>query len=307
MDASGRARAGATKLGAGAMGLVGLGVMGSRMARNLLKAGYPVVVYNRSPGPVQRLAKEGAIPAASPKMLAKRCRVVVLALLDSKAVEDVVLGPEGLINGLSPGSIVIDTSTIDPSTAIRVSESLKERRMHFLDAPVSGGPEGAAAGTLTFMVGGDRSAFKKAEPLMKELGKNVFYLGRSGTGLKFKLVNQSLVGVYFMAVAESYLWAKKMGLKSQDLQKIISLSWGDSPVFRHFLSVVSSGELKGGASIRNLEKDLGLILRSAKEEGARLSLAELSQEYISKAARMGYEDFDTTAVYLILDKIRKVS
>lgn len=287
------------------VGIIGLGVMGSRMARNLLKSGGPLVVYNRSPGPVRELEAEGASAANSPKEVAELCRTVVLALLDSKAVESVVLGKEGLIESLSPGSIVIDTSTIDPSTSMRISHRLKSKGVYFLDAPVSGGPEGAAAGTLTIMVGGERGAFRRAEPLMKTLGKNVFYVGKAGSGLAVKLFNQGLVGVYFVAVAETYLWAKKVGLKIEDLEKIISLSWGDSPVFSHFVSVLKSGELKRGASMRNLVKDLGLILQSAREEGLELSLAELSEKYISRAARMGYEQYDTTALYLLLDKVRK--
>lgn len=286
------------------VGLIGLGVMGTRMVRNLLKTGYFVTVFNRSTGPVQALASEGAKVAASPKELGRRCRVVVLALLDSKAVESVVLGKDGLVHGLAPGSIIIDTSTIDPGTATRISEKLRRRRIHFLDAPVSGGPEGAAAGTLTIMVGGNKLAFIKVEPLMKKLGRNVFYLGPSGSGLNFKLLNQSLVGVYFVAVAEAYVWARKMGLKTEDLQKIITLSWGDSPVFRHFISVVNSGVLKGGASIRNIEKDLGLILKSSSEAGAAMSLAQLSRKYISRAAAIGYADYDTSVLYLILDKVR---
>ena len=287
------------------LGLVGLGVMGSRMAKNLLKAGYPLVVYNRSPGPAQELAAEGAERASSPEAVARACRFVVLALLDSVAVESVVLGEKGLVHGLSPGSVVIDTSTIDPAASIRISKELRRRKVHFLDAPVSGGPEGAAAGTLTVMAGGDRSAFEEAEPIMRKLGKNVFYVGAAGSGLRFKLFNQALVGVYFVAIAEAYAWARKMGLKLGDLQKIISLSWGDSPVFRHFASVVAAGDLKGGASVRNLKKDLGLITRGANADGARMSLAEIAEKYIAKAAEMGYEDHDTSAIYLILDELRR--
>lgn len=289
------------------VGVVGLGVMGSRMAANLLKAGYEVVVYNRSPAAAKRLVEKGAVQAASPESLAEDCRFIVLALLDSQAVESVVEGEHGLSRGLSAGSVIIDTSTIDPSTSIGLSRKLKRKAVDFLDAPVSGGPEGAAAGTLTFMVGGDRSAFERAESIMRKLGRNVFYLGASGTGLRFKLFNQALVGSYFLAIAEAYNWARKMGIKIQDLEKIISLSWGDSPVFRHFASVVGSGDLKGGASMRNLRKDLRLILSASTKDGARMSLAQLAEEYISKATEMGYEEFDTSALYLALEKLQKRS
>ena len=274
------------------------------MAKNLLRAGYEVTVYNRSPQPVKALVDAGAKSAASPEALAKQCKVIVLALLDSKAVESVVLGEKGLIHGLSHGSIVIDTSTIDPATSISVAGKLRNSGSYFLDAPVSGGPEGAAAATLSIMVGGDKSAFESSKEVLSKIGKNVFYLGGSGSGLRVKLFNQALVGVYFVGVAEAYLWGKKMGLKIEDLQKIISMSWGDSPVFRHFAAAVIANDMKAGASMRNLEKDLGIIIQSAKQDDVRLSLVELAERYLSKAIEKGYEGYDTSALYTILDEVR---
>jgi 3-hydroxyisobutyrate dehydrogenase-like beta-hydroxyacid dehydrogenase len=286
------------------VGFVGLGVMGRRMASNLIRAGYEVVVYNRSPEPIEELVGEGAKSADSPEAVARGCNIIMLALLDSKAVEAMVLGERGLIRGLSTGSIVIDTSTIEPATANKIADDLQKMGSYFLDAPVSGGPEGASAGTLSIMVGGDRSAFERSSDVLSKIGKNVFYLGPSGSGLRVKLFNQALVGVYFVGIAEAYLWAKKTGLKIEDLQKIISMSWGDSPVFRHFAMTVRSGELKGGASMRNLKKDLGIILESAKEDDVELTLATLAGRYLTKAVEMGYEDLDTSALYSILDQVR---
>jgi len=289
------------------VGVIGLGVMGSRMAENLIRAGYEVVVYNRSPQPIQKLEREGAKSAGSPEEVAKNCGTIILALTDSKAVETIVLGDKGLIQGLSKGAIVIDTSTIDPATAISLAGRLRRKDVFFLDAPVSGGPEGAEAGTLTIMVGGERVAFDKSRSVLSKVGKNIFYLGGPGSGLRVKLFNQALVGVYFVGIAEAYLWAKKTGLKIEDLQKIISLSWGDSPVFRHFASVVSSGELKGGTAMRNLNKDLRIILESATKDGVQLSLVELSSRYISKVVEMGHEELDISTLYRFLDKIRSES
>ncbi len=291
-------------MGVRRVGVVGLGVMGSRMAKNLLRAGYEVVVYNRSPQPVEALVGAGAKSAASPEALAKQCKIIVLALLDSKAVESVVLGEKGLVRGLARGSTVIDTSTIDPATSIGVAKKLRSKGSYFLDAPVSGGPEGAEAATLSIMVGGDKSAFDKTKEVLSKIGKNVFYLGGSGSGLRVKLFNQALVGVYFVGVAEAYLWGKKMGLKIEDLQKIISMSWGDSPVFRHFAAAVIADDMKAGASMRNLEKDLGIIMQSTKQDAVRLTLAELAERYLSRAIEKGYEGYDTSALYTILDEVR---
>ena len=286
------------------VGVIGLGVMGSRMARNLVRAGYDVVVYNRSPAPVQELVRQGATAAASPKEVGEKCGVVVLALLDSKAVESVVMGENGLSHGISSGGVIVDTSTIDPATAISIAAQLRKKGVSFLDAPVSGGPEGAQAGTLAIMVGGDRAGFDRAKEVISKIGKNVFYLGDSGSGLRMKLFNQALVGVYFTGIAEAYAWANKTGLKIEDLQKIISLSWGDSPVFRHFAATVISGEKKRGASIRNLKKDLDIILQSAKKDGAELTLAELADLYLTKAVERGYDESEISTLWSMLDQVR---
>jgi len=281
--------------------------MGSKMAKNLLRGGYEVVVYNRSRPAVEELLKEGAVAADSPREMARGCGIVVLCLSDSKGVEETVLGERGLIHGFAPGSIVIDTSTIDLAVTMRVAEAMKASGFHFLDAPVSGGPEGARAATLSIMVGGDGSAFARSEDVLNKMGKRVFYLGESGSGMKMKLFNQALVGVYFVAVAEAYLWSKKLGVKLEDLQSVISTSWGDSPPFRHFVSVVQSGDFKGGALIRNLKKDLSIVLDSAKQEGESMSLAELAHRYVVKASEMGRDDYDISYLFQVLDEIKSGS
>ena len=286
------------------IGFIGLGVMGSKMSKNLLNGGYEVVVYNRSRPAIEELLKHGAVAAESPAEMARTCEIVVLSLSDSKGVEETVLGEKGLVHGFAPGSVAIDTSTIDLAVTMRVASALKERGFHFLDAPVSGGPEGASAGTLSIMVGGDRSAFARCEDVLGKMGKRVFYLGESGSGLKMKLFNQALVGVYFVAVAEAYLWSQKLGVKREDLADVISTSWGDSPPFRHFVSVLQSGEFRGGALIRNLKKDLSIVLASAEQEGVSMSLDELAYRYIERASEMGRDDYDISSIYQILDEIK---
>jgi 3-hydroxyisobutyrate dehydrogenase-like beta-hydroxyacid dehydrogenase len=272
------------------------------MGKNLLKAGYEVVVHNRSQSPVEELVKYGASAAASPEDLARSCEVVILSLPTSQDVWSVALGERGLVHGLSPGNIVIDTSTTDPELTFRVSSELKKLGCYFLDAPVSGGPEGAESASLTVMVGGESSAFSRCKQLLQRIGKSIFYLGESGSGQKIKLVNQALVGVYFLAAAEAYLWSKKMGIKNQDLLNVISLSWGDSPVFRHFLSIADSGKFTDGASLRLLRKDLSIILANAQKEEVSMPLVELAQEYFSKASALGFDNYDASAVLLALEK-----
>jgi 3-hydroxyisobutyrate dehydrogenase-like beta-hydroxyacid dehydrogenase len=287
------------------IGFVGLGAMGSKMASNLLKGGYELTVYNRSLSAVQKLVREGAVAASSPAQIAETCEVVILSLPSTGAVKETVMGEKGLMRGLRPGSIVVDTSTIDPQTSRDIADEMTKRGLYFLDAPVSGGPEGAAAGTLAVMVGGDRVAFARCEEVFRTMGKNVFYLGESGSGLRVKLFNQALVGAYFVAIAEAYIWSSKMNVKLEDLEKVITKSWGDSGVFRHFLLVIGSGNFKEGATFKNLTKDLSIILESAAKEGVSLSLLELANQYMSGASQLGFADLDASSLYQFLDKLKK--
>jgi len=277
------------------------------MARNLLKGGCELVVYNRSPSAIQELVKEGAVAAGSVAQIAAVCGIVILSLPSTKAVEETVVGARGLIHNLRPGAIVIDTSTIDPGVSTMIAYEMKTKGLYFLDAPVSGGPEGAAAGTLAIMVGGDQTAFARSEDVLRMMGKNIFHLGESGSGLRVKLFNQALVGAYFVAIAEAYLWSSKMNVKLEDLERVITKSWGDSGVFRHFLLVVKSGDFKGGATFKNFTKDLSIILESAGKEDVSLSLLELANRYMSGVSQLGHDDLDASSLYQFLDKLKKPS
>lgn len=274
------------------------------MAQNLLKAGYELVVYNHSRPSMEELVKSGARGASSPRAMASECQTIMLSLPSSAAVEETVLGDQGLMHALARGGIVIDTSTIDPELSMRIAAEMKSRGLYFLDAPVSGGPERAGSGTLSIMVGGDRGAFESSQDVLGAMGNPVFYLGESGSGLKMKLFNQALVGVYFVAVAETYLLSQKLGMKLEDIKRVISSSWGDSPPFRHFVDVLQSGDLKSGALMRNLKKDLGIVLETAGEQGASMSMAQLAYSYIAKASDMGREGYDIASIYEVLDQIK---
>ena len=271
------------------------------MTRNLLNAGYEVVVYNRSPNKAEEMKVHGAIVAASVEEVARRSDIVVLSLPSPEAVTTVALGKGGLVDGLAKGSVIIDTSTIDPAVAMKIASELKAKGCYFLDSPVSGGPEGAAAGTLTIMVGGDASAFEKSGHVLRTIGKSIFYLGESGSGQKMKLANQALVGVYFVAIAEAYRWSIRMGVREEDLLRVISTSWGDSPVFRHFMSVVKSGRYEDGASIKLMKKDLSIVLGISEKENIPMSLAKLSQGCFLKADELGYGDFDMSFIHKALE------
>src|SRR5579875_3486819 len=194
------------------VGFVGLGIMGRPMAHNLLRAGYPLVVWNRPPGPVAELQAAGAEAAATPAALAARCDVVITVLLNTEVVEQVVLGPEGLAAGLRPGATYVDMSSISPLATRRIAARLAARGVAMLDAPVSGGEIGAREGTLAIMVGGPAEALARVRPVLEVLGSRIVHLGEVGAGQVAKACNQLVVAVTIGAVAEALLLARAAGV-----------------------------------------------------------------------------------------------
>ncbi len=193
------------------VGYIGLGLMGKSIARNILKAGFPLVVHNRSRKAVEELAAEGALAAASPAEVAAQVDVVFTNLPDSPDVEKVVLGPKGIIEGAHPGLIFVDNSTIKPATARLVAERLAERGVAGLDAPVSGGDIGARNATLAIMVGGPAEAFEKVMPVFQAMGKTITRVGEAGAGQIAKAANQIMVAAQMVALGELLVFAQKCG------------------------------------------------------------------------------------------------
>jgi 2-hydroxy-3-oxopropionate reductase len=185
------------------IGFIGLGIMGKPMARNLLKAGYPLIVHNRSQAAVAELAAEGATKADSPKAVAEQSDVIITMLPDSPDVERVVLGENGISGAVRSGMLLIDMSTIAPATARKVRSALLEKGADSLDAPVSGGEAGARDGTLSIMVGGSEAAFQRAMSIFEVLGQNIVHIGDAGAGQVAKACNQIVVGLTIQAVAEA--------------------------------------------------------------------------------------------------------
>jgi 3-hydroxyisobutyrate dehydrogenase len=283
------------------VGFVGLGVMGYRMAMRLVSHGIRLTVYNRSKSAMDRIAKSGARPARNLGEIAKSCNVIFLSLPSTRDVENVTIGKSGLLSELRTGSIIVDTSTIDPQSTKRIESKLRTKKCRFLDAPVSGGPEGAELGSLTFMVGGNRRSFSKIKRVLKILGQEIVYIGNSGSGQKMKLLNQSLVACYFVAAAESYRWSRKIKLDQNDILKVLSKSWGDSPVLRHFMKTLRSKKLGGGARIRILKKDVSLVLRNSEKDRVKMKLLKTVNAKLSRAIREGLGDMDATALWLLRD------
>jgi 3-hydroxyisobutyrate dehydrogenase len=194
------------------IGFIGLGIMGRGMAANLLKAGFDLIVWNRTAEKMTALTERGAIAADSPAALAARCEVIVICVSDTPDVESVILGESGLIYGARPGTLIIDCSTISPMTTRTIASQLNDKGIHLLDAPVSGGSEGAAKGTLSIMVGGDAGQVGRAMPVLQAMGQTITHVGGQGAGQMVKLVNQILVVVTMQGIAEALLFAQAGGL-----------------------------------------------------------------------------------------------
>ncbi|TET83382.1 MAG: 2-hydroxy-3-oxopropionate reductase, partial [Anaerolineales bacterium] len=194
------------------IGYIGLGLMGKPIAHNIMKAGFPLTVHNRSRAPVEELVAEGAELADSPRAVAEASDVVFTNLPDSPDVEQVVLGPNGVIEGCRPGMVFIDNSTIKPETARSIASKLAEVEVSALDAPVSGGDVGAKAGTLAIMVGGPRDTFDSILPIFQAMGKTITYVGESGAGQVAKACNQIMVAAQMVAMGELLLLAQKSGV-----------------------------------------------------------------------------------------------
>ena len=199
------------------IGFVGLGTMGKPMALNLLKAGYSLVVNDIDNKSVNELSSNGATTSGSYAGIAKECDIVITMLPESYHVENVVFGLNGILEGVKPGLLLIDMSSIAPETSIKVNKALLSKGADSLDAPVSGGPQGAVAGTLSIMVGGSESAFQQGLPVLEILGKKILHMGQAGSGQTTKLCNQVMIAVHIQAVAEAFTLAKKSGL---DLKKV---------------------------------------------------------------------------------------
>jgi 3-hydroxyisobutyrate dehydrogenase len=269
-------------------GIIGLGLMGNHMARNLLKAGYDLTVHNRSRSIVEQLAQEGARPATSPAEVAAASSYVVTSLPGPLEVESVYLRPHGIIEGVQPGAVLIDTSTIDPGLHRRIAAAAAEKGAGYLDAPVSGGPGGARDGTLSIMVGGAAETLEKARPLLEVLGQNIYYMGPVGTGAIIKLVNNMLLAINCAGVCEGLVLAAKAGLDPAQVVEVISNSSGTSRMFVYGAPSVLKRDFSPGFMVDSLHKDVYLALALGRELGVRLLEGSQASQVLEEARSAGF-------------------
>jgi 2-hydroxy-3-oxopropionate reductase len=285
------------------VGYIGLGIMGKAMARNILKAGYSVVVHNRSRAAVEELVAEGAIEAFSPKEVASQVDVVFTNLPDSPDVELVALGTGGIIEGATDGLIFVDNSTIKPATARKIAAGLGEKGVLCLDAPVSGGDIGAQQGTLAIMVGGPALALGKVMPIFEVIGKKITHVGDTGAGQIAKACNQIMVAAQMVAMAELLILAKKAGA---DPQKVVAAIQGgaaqcwtlDNKPKRLF-----ARNRNPGFKAYMQAKDLGIVMDTAREYGIPTPSAAVHTQLFNAMLEMGMRELDNSAVVGVIEAL----
>jgi 2-hydroxy-3-oxopropionate reductase len=290
-----------------AIGFIGLGIMGRPMARNLLKAGHTLVGHSRSRGPVEEIVKAGATAAASPRDVAAQCDVLITMLPNSPEVEQVALGPGGIIEGARRGLIFADMSTISPIVSRKIGAALEPKGVAMLDAPVSGGEKGAIDGTLSIMVGGDKAVFERVLPIFQAMGKTITLLGPLGFGGFTKLANQIIVAVNLTALAEALTLGKKAGLDRELLLTALAGGLAGSKCLDQKRSNYVSNTYNPGFKIDLHYKDLGLIMESARALGVPLPATAVVQELFSALRVKGRGGLDHSGVITLLEDLAGLS
>lgn len=286
------------------VGFVGLGKMGRPMTQRLLAAGHTVHVFNRSKPAIDALAAEGAKPAGSASQVAQRAEIIMTALPTPESVESVF---SEMAKVARSGQIYIDHSTVSPGLNRACAEMLKAKGADFLDAPVSGGPAGAQAGTLTVMVGGEQNVFDRARPVLEAFGKNIRLCGGLGAGQVVKLVNQLLVGIHTSAIAEAATFGVRFGADPQVILEVIGTSFGGSTMMTRNLPRFISRDFSPATPVGLILKDLGLIHDEARSGGVPLLLGGLAEQRFSEARARGMGDEDMAALVKLWEEPAGVS
>ncbi len=285
------------------IGYIGLGLMGKSIAKNILKAGYPLVVHNRSQAAIDELVSEGAQSASSPRQVAQSVDVVFTNLPDTPDVEMVVLGKDGIIEGAHPGLIYVDNSTIKPAKAREIAARLAEKEVMALDAPVSGGDIGARNGTLAIMVGGEAEALNKVMPVLQATGKTITHVGDSGAGQIAKAANQIMVAAQMVAMGELLIFAEKAGA---DPQKVVEAIKGGAA--QCWTLDVKPPRLFAGNRLPGFKaymqaKDLTIVMETAREYGIPLPSAAIHAQLYQAMLNLGMRDLDNSAVIGVIETL----
>jgi 3-hydroxyisobutyrate dehydrogenase len=288
------------------VGLIGLGIMGKPMARNLLKAGYSLTVHSRRWSTVEELMADGATGVGSPREVAEHSEVVISIVTDTPDVQQVILGTHGVIEGIPEGGIIIDMSTISPTATREIAQTVGDRGAYFLDAPVSGGEGGAIAGTLSIMVGGDAEVFAACLPIFQAMGKTIIHVGGNGAGQLTKLCNQIAVAVTNLAMSEALVFAAKAGIDLKKMHQAISGGAAGSWQLSNLAPRIFQRDFAPGFMVKLQQKDLRLVLQEADRLQLALPATSLVHNLFNALETMGAGDEGTQALIKVLERLAGV-
>lgn len=281
------------------VGYIGLGIMGRPMAFNLLKAGYPVSVWARRPEAMEPLVEAGASACASPADVARHADIVFTNVSDTPDVEAVILGPDGIMQGAEPGSVVVDDSTISPLATRAMAEKLRAQGIEMLDAPVSGGEQGAIDGTLSMMVGGKQEAFERVLPLFQVLGKNIVHVGDNGAGQVAKMCNQVVIAQTLAAVGEAFTLAEAAGVDPVKVREALLGGFAGSKVLEVHGQRMLDDNFAPGFKAKLHRKDMKIALETAAELGVGAPGAAVATQLINALVGAGDGELDSSAIVTV--------
>jgi len=286
-----------------AVGFIGLGIMGRPMAGHILKGGHPLTVYNRTRSKTAELQALGAAVADSPAGVAARSEILIIMVSDTQDVEQVVAGPQGVLKGIRPGSVVVDMSTIAPGTERALDEALRARGAFLIDAPVSGGDVWARDASLAIMAGGDRKAFELVRPVLALLGRTITYCGPSGSGQLAKLCNQILVSVTLLGVSEALVFARKCGLDPSVMIEAVSGGAAQSWQLTNLGPRIIKRDFAPGFMVDLVQKDLRLVLESCASADVSLPATGLVHQLFGSARAHGSGREGTQSLAKVLERL----
>jgi 3-hydroxyisobutyrate dehydrogenase len=285
------------------VGFIGLGIMGLPMAKNMVKSGFSLVVYNRSMKPIKELNAMGAEAGSSPSDVATKCDILITMLPDSPDVKEVVLGKGGVIEGAKPGMILIDMSTISPKVSVDISGALAESGVEMLDAPVSGGQKGAIEGSLSIMVGGKKELFERCMPLFKSIGKTIVLVGGNGAGETVKLCNQVICAINIVSMCEGMSLCRRAGVDVEKMVEVVSGGLGASNIITNLAPKILKGDMEPGFKLRLQQKDKRLALQLAEELKLPLPAIGLVSQIFRIAEANGLGDKGTQALIKAYERL----
>lgn len=288
------------------IGLIGTGIMGRPMGHNLLKAGYPLVVHDRVRAPIDELVAAGAAEGSSARDVAQRSDVVITMLPDSPDVQAVVLGKDGVLEGLRPGTIYIDMSTISPIVTRELAPLVEAKDCQMLDAPVSGGEKGAIEATLSIMVGGPKDVFDRVLPIFQTMGKNIVHMGDHGAGQVTKAANQIVVALTIQAVSEALVLAAKAGVDPAKVRQALLGGFAQSRILELHGQRMLDRNFKPGFKVRLHQKDLNIALSTGKALGVPLPATASVQEAFTALRGLGRDDYDHSGLVTLIEDLAKV-